>query len=227
MGRFRVLVVCNRVPDIDANPQVEYLKVDFPAPSYSNRPETGMEAIRVDRGCKYLVGLIQARRYQPSHVMFFDADDLISDRIANFVGDGHDPDGWYIETGYQYCVGDTKLSIQSDFHRHCGSSLIYSYDMLDLPPELDENADMPSIIRHADEKVLKYVLGSHRVAIRFFQSQGFTFRPLPFVGAIWVLGNGENHSGKKGKPGEVPITDGIRDEFSFDPQKLAQVSQIK
>lgn len=213
---FKVLVVCNQVPEISVNQNVEFLEVDFPPPSSLSQPQTGMEAIRIDRGSKYMAALVHARQSQPSFVMFFDADDYISNRIVDYVDNQPDSCGWYINTGYRYQYGDTHLSHQPDFYQQCGTSLIYPYSMLDVPSKLIGNPGLANIKLHTDEKYLKYILGSHRIAVKIHQSQGHSFRPLPFAGAIWILGNGENHSGKNGKSGDLPVTDEIRNEFSFD-----------
>lgn len=216
-NNFRVLVVCNKVPGISINQNVEFLEVDFPAPSNLTHPQTGMEAIRIDRGCKYMAALVYARRYKPSSVMFFDADDYISKKIVEHVNNQPVSCGWYVENGYQYQSGDTHLSSLSKFHKHCGTSLIYPYDMLDISDKLAGESSMSSIQSHTDEKYLTNIIGSHRAAVIYHQAKGFTFNAMPFSAAIWMLGNGENHSGKKGIPGDIPITDKIRDEFSFYP----------
>ena len=219
---FNVLIVCNKIPDIKVNQHVGFLEVDFPAPSHLDHPQTGMEAIRIDRGCKYMAGLVYARRYDPSSVMFFDADDYISNQIVEYVDSQAEKSGWYINTGYQYQFGDSYLTRLQDFYSHCGTSLIYPYTMLDVPAGLTESSSLSSIQQHADENYLKYILGSHRSSVRIHQSQGHLFQPLPFPAAIWMLGNGENHSGRKGKPGNLPITNEIHDEFSFYPAQLSE-----
>ena len=214
---FKVLVVCNELPNIEVSPQVEFLVVEFPAPSKLTKPETGMGAIRIDRGSKYMAGLVFAHRYNPSFVMFFDADDYVSSQIVNHVSSHPVRSGWFVKTGYQYKYGDSCLSRLDEFHQHCGTSLIYPYDLLEVPAELTGNSSFLSIQKHTDEKYLTLILGSHRLSVMVHRSQGHIFQPLPFTGAIWTLGNGENHSGIKGRPGTIPITDEIRDEFSFYP----------
>lgn len=218
--RYKVLVVCNQIPTIEIYESVEFLVVDFPPPSKLNQPQTGMKAIRMDRGCKYMAGLAYARRFDPSFIMFFDADDYISNRIVDHVDSQPEEYAWYIDRGYQYQFGDTRLSQVLNFNLHCGTSLIYPYSMLDVPAELADTPSISSIIQHSDNNFLNYILGSHRAAVSVFQSKGFAFKPLPFFGAIWTLGNGENHSGKFGSPGELPITQAIRTEFAFDPQAI-------
>lgn len=223
---FKVLVVCNKIPAINVNKSVEFLEVDFPAPSSLNRAQTGMEAIRSDRGYKYMAGLIYIRPYNPSYVMFFDADDFISNRIVEFVTQQKEKCGWYIETGYQFQTGDTHLSSMSNFHHHCGTSLIYPYSMLEIPSGLAGEVNLSSIKRYSDENYLKNVLGSHRAAVMIHQSWGYSFRPLPFPCAIWILGTGENHSGKNGHPGDIAISNEISNEFSFFPAEISAIRGI-
>ena len=75
---FQVVVVCNEIPDLSSRDNVHFTKVDFPPPNRNASAETGLDAIRLDRGTKYFVGLLYAARFEPSHVMFFDADDYLS-----------------------------------------------------------------------------------------------------------------------------------------------------
>jgi hypothetical protein len=213
--RFVVVVVCNLEPEYGSGDGVHYLCVDFPPPSELSRPNTGMEAIRVDRGAKYVAGLAFARRFRPSHVMFFDADDLVSRKLCGFVQARSTCPGWYLDIGYQYELGRKSMSPLAGFHKHCGTSLIVRHDLIDIDPRLTEASRLDEILRRTDTKYLKYVLGSHRLAVHHHRRSGHPLAALPFPGAVWVLGTGENHSGRSAPPGTVPLTPELIDEFSI------------
>ncbi|MDH3377678.1 MAG: glycosyltransferase family 2 protein [Gammaproteobacteria bacterium] len=219
---YHVVVVANKTPDLVDRKNVHFVEVTFPPPSELEQPNTGMQAIRVDRGSKYVVGLIYAKRFMPDYIMFFDADDYISRRIVEFVEQNPTEDGWYFEHGYRYKYGSDKVTLLDEFNKACGTSHIIRYSLFEIPKELTVGSPLSSIEDKIDSRYLNFTLGSHRFARRQFREIGVTLSALPFPGAVWVLGNGENHSGKKGRPGDLPLTDRIREEFTlYEPATIA------
>src|SRR5262245_10744786 len=100
---FRVIVVCHKIPKIQFDPRfVEFVIVDFPPPSAVSVPQTGIQAVRLDKGSKLLVGLLEARKLNPTYVMIFDADDRVSNRLAAYAHAHPFENGWYFPTGYTY-----------------------------------------------------------------------------------------------------------------------------
>ena len=212
---FRVVVVCNEVPRLSERDRVDYVEVDFPPPSDLQKPTTGMSAIRIDRGAKYTVGLIHARQYSPDYIMFFDADDYISNRIVAFVKNYPRVHGWYFEQGYSYKQGSNRIELIDNFYKLCGTSHIFNQSLFDLPAALSVHSPLDSILSAIDPQYLNNMMGSHRVSRLIYSSRGFDLDRLPFPGAVWVLGNGENHSGLGGNSGNIPLTQDMIDEFQF------------
>ena len=117
---FKVIVVANVIPhkfgqndshsiasqkDLDNIAEyVEWVKVDYPPRGRKGKIQTGIENVRVDKGCKLTRGLIAADKYNPDYVMFVDADDFISKNISSYVNNRivqEDPiPGWTINRGY-------------------------------------------------------------------------------------------------------------------------------
>ena len=212
---FQVVVVCNEVPNLPSRQNVDYVKVNFPPPSKLKRPTTGMQAIRLDRGSKYVIGLLYARRYSPDYIMFFDADDYISCRIVEFVERHPVVDGWYFEHGYSYQQGANSVRLLDNFYKMCGTSHIFQFSLFPLPHQLTVHSSLQSITTIMDDQYLNSVLGSHRFARRYYKSRAVDLEMLPFAGAVWVLGNGENHSGLPGKPGNLSLSNDLINEFSI------------
>lgn len=212
---YVVIVVSNEPPRIEAPDQVHFVTVDFPAPSPVRKPTTGIEAIRIDRGAKYLVGLLYARRFKPRHIMFFDADDYLSRELVRFVRNDTASRNWYLQTGYEHQFGTRTVRLKYDFHKACGTSHIYRGDLFELPPSLDVDTSFETILETVDTHYLKHVLGSHRLALRYHARAGHRFFPLPFPAAVWVLGTGENHSGRSATPGDTPLDEELIREFSI------------
>lgn len=176
---FQVIVVCHQQPNIDwSHPRVNYLKVDFPVPE---NPD--IRTKRKDRVRKVITGYLQARQLNPSHVMKVDADDCVSKHIAAFVEQNIQSNGWLVNSGYEYRHGSRFIYRRTqDFYRHCGTSTIINYQLLNLP----EN---PETLEY--DKLIKYHL-PHSRTDRILQHRGITLDYLPFNGAVYAIKNGEN-----------------------------------
>ena len=131
---FKVLVVCHEQPDLQfQHPAIEFLSVDFPAPSPINyEDEYPMREARRDKHSKILKGLLHSQQHPPSHVMLMDADDLVSNSLAAFVSQHKTEPGWYIDRGFEYLEGSGQLfPITERFYGKCGSSHIVKFDILE------------------------------------------------------------------------------------------------
>lgn len=176
-----------------------------------------MTAIRLDRGCKYLIGLLHAQKHNPDHVMFFDADDFISNRIAEFSNNQPAHNGWYIESGYIYDQASGALGVLDGFHMICGTSHIVNYRLFTLPNDLSRDATQEQILRSVDHHYLFKIIGSHRWIAESLAQNGTALEPLPFKGAIYHVGHGENHNPHipNLKSSKTSLTGEIRAEFNL------------
>lgn len=208
---FRAIVVGNRRPDRPLPPRVEFVEVDFPAPSPPDGPRTARAPFVWDKGTKIGVGLIAAARYEPTHAMIFDADDFVHRDLARFVSDRGAERGWYVDTGWMYSRVRGVYIEQRNFHRACGTSLIVPFSAYGTP-SLDVNATQDQISEAFGER-LPRVLGAHRDAVEWFSEQGVDMSPLPFEGAVYHVDTGENHSGKTLRGRARPYDDRMAREF--------------
>lgn len=212
---YEIVVVANAGSITRTIDRIHYVNVNFPAPSDAAIPTTGMSAIQIDRGTKYAAGLLYAKKLKPSYIMFFDCDDLLHNGITEYVNRNPGMYGWYIDKGYSLKVGCAHLNPIMDFHKRCGTSHIFQYNSLKSPRGVSYDSCQASIIEAFGRGYIKSVLGSHRLAVKMMHDIGRDLEPLPFFGAIWVLGTGENHSGNQGKSGTSAITDSIKYQFSI------------
>ena len=178
---FRVIVVCHEKPQIEfSHPYITYIEVDFPPPTPDNKSK-GVDKLR-----KVLVGLNYARQLKLSHTMNVDADDCVSKHLAKLVEQNPHSNGWFVNKGYVYEDGSNFLYLKrKDFHQWCGTSNIVRYDLINLP----EN------VEHEWVNYKNYYC-SHRRLVKKFAQEGTPLEPLPFAGAIYILGHGDNKSGK-------------------------------
>lgn len=211
---FKVIVICHDIPEleIEKDDRVEFHQVNIKFP-------TTLDEQMNDKGFKvHMIGKI-IHDLGGGYTMVVDADDLISNRICEFVKDNYGLDGWYIETGYIYYENTKKLSIAPKFPS--GSNCIIYYKPSELPPNMD-NAWKES------EKSSKYIITkghSLSTKIQACENIGKKLYTLPFRGGIYILGTGENHSTQNGRRSlkrsimdfflRRPLSSKIKNEFSI------------
>ncbi|MBD2253164.1 glycosyltransferase family A protein [Nostoc parmelioides] len=174
---FRVVVVCHEKPDIKFNhPHVNYVEVDFPI------PDRNILQQRQDKGKKIIKGLMYARHFSPTHVMIVDADDCLSGRIAEFTNQHPNVNGWYLNKGYVYQEKSAFIYYRkSHFHSWCGTCNILKFDTCNLPSKDDD---------YPEDLVNLYI--AHKKLPEFMIKKGLVIEELPFIGAVYIIGNGEN-----------------------------------
>jgi hypothetical protein len=173
---FRVVVVCHEKPDIDFDhPHISYIQAEFSSPELGD----GHSAMIEDRTRKVMMGLYLARGHQPSHVMIVDADDCVSNQLAEFVSDKSRSqcNGWFVNDGYRYTDGKDHIVVQRKLHRLCATSIIIRTDLYDLPKDLDKCIEF--------DTARKYHI-NHNQAVKMMALRGTPLEPLPFVGSVYV-----------------------------------------
>jgi len=172
---YNVVVVCNEKPDIQFDhPKITYLQVDFMPEDKSNIRDK-----RLDKGRRILTGLIHAKTLGSTHTMVVDADDCVSKHLAAFVEQHSHAPGWYINRGYVWQENSKLIYYRkSSFHCWCGTSKVIRLDLHNLPDGLETSHPLWSNYEYDHKEI--------RVA------ENVSLAPLPFSGAIYVIGNGEN-----------------------------------
>jgi len=170
---FRVIVICNEIPEIDfSHDNMEFLKVDIlPGESAIEEINRGRED---DKARRIMAGLAKANEYNPSFVMVVDADDCIRNNLVEYVLSKPMSRGWYVSSGFVYKQGSRCIyKKKADFQKICGSSLILK------PKDVSE-----VIIRDSD---------GHYYMHQSLPTKAMPLDPLPFPGAIYTVLNRENH----------------------------------
>ena len=175
--KFKVVVVCHEKPDIRfTHKNVIYFSVDFPIPR-------NFEERRSDKRRKHLAGLMYASQFNPTHTMYVDADDYVVRHLAEFVENNSTSPGWFFQEGYVYPnLGNVIYVNRKNFHQWCGTSNIIRHDLRDIPKDTsDSSIDYDRL----------YV-GHTAVDTYLLEEKGARICPLPFRGAIYNVGHGEN-----------------------------------
>lgn len=234
---FKVIVVYNKGSRLrSSHPNLIYHPVDLPPnPSFmeGSSTEEGRASFRLDRGQKVLAGLYCAQSFidmnKPSHVMMFDADDCVSSRLVEFASQFPQHDGWYVDQGYLFQEnGHFAYHLEKNFSKICGTCYVVRYDAFNLPEHI-EDVSQEFIIR---------ALGSHIFLKDILAEKGTVLTPLPFIGAVYMIGHGDNHGkipgyrtlvdgydgGSRGWRGALrllthlhPLTPSLRREFGLYP----------
>lgn len=181
---FHIVVVCHEIPKLrhKFDDRVEFISLtEDVAPIPRNHEEK-----MLDKGIKTHVGAMKIREYGAGFTMMVDGDDLVSNRIVEYVEKHSSENGFYVKKGYCYFPDNDYFETMHKFSS--GSACIVKYTPDDLPSEMQEvvtaNEDSnPWIIRKR-----------HGGIVPACEEQGRPLKPLPFKAAVYVLGTGENHS---------------------------------
>ncbi|MBE9046305.1 glycosyltransferase family 2 protein [Pleurocapsales cyanobacterium LEGE 10410] len=222
---FKVIVVCHEKPDINfTHANVFYTSVDFPIPTWE--ADTDNISRETDKTKKIFVGLSYARQFNPTHVMFVDADDCVNKHLAEFVSQNPESNGWVFAQGYEYANGNNSILLRKKgFNYRCGTSSIVKYDIIALDNTMEID-DIDYIWLYHGKKIENQLL-----------KKGSKLGVLPFPGAVYITNHGENMVNQINlrlqraksiyqklrvyliSAGKLllsqPLTDSIREEFSL------------
>lgn len=184
---FRVVVACHEVPQTSFNgdPRLEFVSVDFPPPLY-------LAERVIDKHRKRETVLSRLRGKDDAYFMLLDADDLVSNRLVEFVQRDKAPHGYIVKSGYELDFSANIVRAAPAFHRLSGSCAV-----LRLRPE-----DIPeSPLRLEASFVRELVSHHHPTWEEWLEKLGRPLAPLPFRGVTYVMNTVENLSRQKGNIG--------------------------
>lgn len=215
-SQFHVIVVCHDRPDTTfQHPNLSYVEVDFSRPDItSGSAKEILNRKRTDKGRKQMRGLVEAAAFSPTHTMLLDADDLVSKRLAAFVTQSPQANGWYFKQGYRYNgKGNFFYKKSNGFYTMCGSCNIIRYDLNRIPDSPEYNRGYGYYKFYID----------HAKAVEELRQEGTPLAALPFLGAVYITQTGENiffnssrlYKGIGRYINYRPITPSLRQEFSL------------
>lgn len=214
-SKFKIIVVCHEKPHIEfTHPYIKYVEVGFSLPENPKLRDK-----QQDKGRKIIMGAMIASEFNPSHLMFVDADDCVSKYLSEFVSQNSQKNGWFLNRGYIYQEGSRFINIKrNNFYKWCGTCNIIKYELQDLPESTTVNyQDFNSY--SSSHAALKEKMSQNRTPIE----------ALPFAGAVYIISHGENIEGssKLVRPKEILprikntilncryLTNSIRNEFGL------------
>lgn len=123
--------------------------------------------------------------------MFFDADDFVHCRIVEYCRRHPTECGWYVERGFVYDERTLLVSPLARFSEICGTSHILAYDLVE-PTGILRTSSREEVLGALGQEYVSLILGAHPFMVEYFAKRGKRLAPLPFDGAVYVRGTGEN-----------------------------------
>lgn len=133
----------------------------------------------MDQGRKSIFGAEYARKSGYRYIMSVDADDLVSNKIAQFVEDNQENSdaGWYVNKGYVYVENKNLLfRYPRNMNEFCGSSYIVRHDLISIP-----SFDSRNMLDYS------FFSGHAWLLNRLRDYNNAVLQPLPFYGIIYIL----------------------------------------
>ncbi len=174
---FVIFLICNRgqAPNLSGfDERLNIVEDDFKIPQ-------NIKEIYYDIKVKIKRGLIAGKNHVDHFFMRLDADDLIHKNLVDYVSSRPDKNGWYIPWGYMYKRNSKNIYIRPNFHVFSGSSHIIKLREEDFPEDMS-TAD--------DEYLVDF--WQHLAVKNILESRGRKLDPLPFKGALYLIGHNES-----------------------------------
>ena len=169
---FSVLLICHDhpvIPQLD-HPAVSVRTVHLPLPARTN------DDMCADKVLKLTLGIEWALARGSEYVMFTDADDRVSRRLAAHAAANPGRNGWYFDKGFSYSVAEHRLRRLRDYYKICGTCAIFRTEFLDLGPSELRPGAIVSTLAESD----------HDTWVARMAQRGTPIEPLPFAGAVYV-----------------------------------------
>lgn len=223
---FKVIVVCNEKPNVSfQDERIHYHVVAFDAPSDKKAAALENQPKFLDKGTKYLAGLLYAEKFDPKYVCIFDADDWLNKNFVKEINQAPDYPVWYVNKGYMVNYQTKEYKNISGFNRYCGSSFVYDYQYLmsvaELKAPLTQDSTQDEMVAATSDFYISQLLANHTITYRLFDEKGTTPQEVPLNSACWLQATGENVSGTKGRNNGVPIDARFAEEFSLPKEMLS------
>jgi len=203
ISNWRVLIVSQTKPDVEyIEDKIIYIHADF-KPAAKPPENIKLSAMKrsvcrrandLDRVRKIRVAAATLHEYRTDFVMLLEADDLVSNRLCEFVMENKEANGWSIQEGYTWDGRSGYMFQTNRFNAISGSSWIVKvfYEMLpkDMPLDVD-----PSTLTLVPSGC-PFLDNGHRKMRDGMAQAGKPMQTLPFRGAIYHWMHGVNLSDK-------------------------------
>jgi hypothetical protein len=175
---YRIFLSCHEIPEIPElrDPRVEILQAKFDIPIYHAE-------FMIDKHRKRELIAARWRTLGGGYMMTVDADDLVSNRLVEYVMNQPSRRGFLVTRGYDLSERSRKVNVAPRFYKLCGTNCVIHWRPEELPVEPFQRQDVlfRESIRHGN-------VGT----AGFFARRGESFAPLPFAAVVYVRSHGDN-----------------------------------
>lgn len=180
---FKIYVACHDIPVLDRkyDDRVQFLVSD------RDTPATKKEML-LDKGWKISMIAKCIREAGGGYTMLVDSDDLVSNRIAEYVNSHSRCNGYLSNYGYVYNEGADYMKRVGNLHKLCGSCSIVYYETDDLPDKMPESFFDDSPVDNWTIRKPHYMIPD------YLQEHGRGLSTIPFPTTVYVRNTGDNHS---------------------------------
>jgi len=190
-SNFQILVVYSELPyDPVSHDKLSYLRLPFDPIDIAlieghNELTDRFKFFFMDHGRRIMYGAHRAIQAGTNYIMSVDADDLISNKIAEYVRD-KDPSeaGWILKRGFVYIDQAAWLYKQpNNMNSINGSTHILNVAVIDIP-DFDKR---PFLINDYD------LFSAHAwLEERLRERKGIQLKELPFYGVLYSRNSGSH-----------------------------------
>ncbi len=194
-GEVQVVVGCHDVPEspaLRADPRVTFLPIDAQIPHRNFDDMVADKVLKLSASARSVIS-----RGEADYVAFNDADDLVSDRIGEFVEANRGGNGWYATSQRFYTYGGRLMRLQKIGGGAAGPCVVVRRDLLtfghppfsgpwfDLVHGGGEDRYLECLSRHRREvcELAAAGLGHYRA---FMSAIGHPLAPLPFAANVVI-----------------------------------------
>ena len=180
---FKVFVACHDIPHLEQeyDDRLHFLTTNVKV------PETPDEMMK-DKGYKLTMIALAIRELGGGYTMIVDADDLVSNRIAEYCRDHPNENGFISKYGYIWNQGQSWCKKMFLPYKTCGSCIIANYVPEDLPYSLPESPEDDS------QKDIFIIRQQHYTIPGEFKKAGRPLKKIDLITTLYVRNTGENHS---------------------------------
>jgi GT2 family glycosyltransferase len=184
--RFRIVVACTDQPGLRTltDRRLEFLMVEQ-LPPMSSRVYIGDAVRKRHRIAQRL------RALGGGYLMFTDADDVVSNRLVDFVLRDRNPNGYVVRSGYMFDAGRGLLAPfpfvedgKAHFDQECGTSAVAAFTPDELPQHESDN-------RNWFGRLMAF---GHPGVWDQGKKEGRPLAEFPFRPVVYVRNTGENVS---------------------------------
>ena len=188
---FRLIIVYNDKPEIEfTDDNIQYVAYTCPEITISQIEDfdymrqwfTVEFAERMmDKSRKITLGCKVAKELGCNYLMAIDSDDMISNKIAQFVNENKNPNlpGWRISNGYLYKEGSHLVVKNNQIWAMNGSTHIIRANLIDVP-------DFATDFRLLSYNLLQQHAYTYQRLIDFHNEK---LSHLPFFGTVYLIHN--------------------------------------